>query len=271
MKKRFISIIVCLLLMLTLFPFSAGAVTNNFPSGNIDSPKNIGISITPDDTSIYSYTLGFSIPSSVAAINDEWMSWSQGKDASEMSINLEYDYKYNENGNWHYTSNWDFPDGALESIKLVDFGTNGLVYIKPATLSDISDKMSMLDANTVYFRSRFTVTFYDGANGVTVKTVSPWSETAAIGKNANAVDKNVEPPVLTKAVLKKDDIGAPYFEISNQIPDSVKTLDNNGGAINIGIEYRINGGSWKVQTGYSRLEEVFDVKTENIGLGNDIM
>ena len=269
MKKRFFSVFLSIVLVLCLFPLVASAATE-FPS-SLEAPKNIGISVLSDDkVAVYDYSIGFSIPSSIQTINDQWTSWSASKNVAELNVYLEYDYKYNENGNWHYTSAWDQPDGALESSKLTDLGTNETVYVKPDKLTDISDQMSMLDNNTVYFRCRFATTYVDNNSGKTEKMVSPWSDTSAIGKKANAVDLKVEPPVLTKAELKKDDIGAPYFEITNQIPDSVKTLDNSGGAISVSVEYSINGGEWKVQTGVDRLIELLDVKTENVGTGNTI-
>jgi hypothetical protein len=271
MKKRLVSMILCVLLLITFSP-AAMAGVNDFPKASIDAPANIGISVTSDDdTSIYSYTLGYSIPSSILALNDEWVSWSESNNADEMSINLEYDYKLNESGNWHYTTSWDLPDGALESIKQVDLGVNGTVYIKPDMLSDTSSKMNMLDTNTLYFRCRFTVTFHDNNNDVIVKSVSPWSGTTAIGKNANAAEIKIDPPVLTKVELKENDIGAPYFEVTNQISDAVKALDNSGGAINIQVDYRKNGGSWVTVTGYNRLISVFFVNPVIKGDGNDVI
>lgn len=202
MKRRFVSLVLCILLLITCSPVIM-AGTNDFPKGNIDAPKNISVSIkSSDNSTISGYTLDFSIPGTIPALNTEWASWNKSNNAENMSINLEYDYKLNEAGSWHYTGFWDFPDGAPESFKLANIGVAGEVNIKPATLSDISNEMSMLNKNTVYFRCRFTVTFYDKVNGVTVKSVSPWSESTAAkkdvasgvltkGQSGNAVTDNV--------------------------------------------------------------------------------
>lgn len=272
--KKFLSLFLCLFFISTLIPFEATGATN-IPTV-ITAPKDVAVSVSPDGDRIWNYDIGLTIPSDVLLFSgNNYQEWLDAGLMSELAVVGEFDYKYNESGNWHYDASWDTATIAPDPFNygyLVNFSNqfpNDIMYINAETLSPRVNSMSMLNENTLFFRIRFRVRYFDG-NGDYVQLISPWSETVAIGKNAEEEEINLVAPILTKAELKQESsTQLPYIEVTNNVPAGILAVDNTAGTVKIGVEVRIDGGAWKAQTGFSMLSTMFTINPDSVGMGNE--
>lgn len=275
MKKCLFSGVLWFAMLLILIPsavFASAAIPQS-----IDAPTHVAVSVSPDGDGNFSYyEIGFTATDNVVLFTTDSDAWYADNLMGNLSIFGEFDYKYNESGSWHHDASWDTAENAPDPFNCgylpeisADY-PNSLMYINPESLSPVVNNSSMLKDNTLFFRMRIVISYYD-ANGEKVKLITPWSETIAIGKNAGQEEITVEAPVLSEAELKQDaHTNAPYIEVTNQIPESVKALDNTVGTVKISVEVRINNSTWKAQTGFAHLQNVFTVTPENVGLDSDI-
>lgn len=227
MRKRFLSIALCFVMLFSLFPMSAAASTP-IPQ-SIGTPQNITVNASSDsDGHIWNYELSLTAPLNVVlfsgANKDEWYNQNL---MGNLSVCAEFDYKYNEN-DWHYNAVWDREDPAPDPFNygyLLDLSENSpelTMYINPEYLSPPIDYSSHFDHNTIYFRVRFVITYYN-AKGEMVKLISNWSETAAFGSNvgqqATAPETPVQPAFgsIKSPVKPLETIEVDYFNAPNQI------------------------------------------------------
>lgn len=265
MKKRFVSLVLCMLMVISIFPAAAGAATMADVPKSIGAPANVTVF---QDSDYPQFDIGYSA-------TDELRKLSQLFDNGEMNelglssfgVNYQIDYKYNDSGSWHYDSSWD-----EFGISPYEFGANVSATGDTAYISykdmEPADVASKLTDNTVYFRIRFIAGYYNEETGEDVRLISPWSETVSMGKDASSAKvTSVEAPTLVSAQLKKDDKGKPYFEITLKVPESVKALNNGAGSITQLTSVKKSDGSWSSESGTSAdiIQEVFTVEPEDIG------
>lgn len=269
MKKKFVSMVLSLILLMSLAPSDVFA--EEFPT-SLEAPANVGVTASIENGDIYNYKIAFSYPPTVLDISEKRSTWSKTTGHSNLQFGYEFDYKYNENGNWHHTSVWDGVNLAPEPFHrpmVVEKTKDFAAYIKAADLADVPKPGATLDNNTVYFRFRTTVAFKDpdGNKGV---LISPWSDTAAVGKNATNKELNLEAPVLTKAELMRGDSGAYLISVTCPVPDSIRAIDNSSGSVYVRSEYRVDNGQWQEISANHHLDGVFEINPENVGTGGDI-
>jgi len=227
LKRRFLSIALCFVMLFGLFPVSAAASTP-IPQ-SIDAPQNITVSASSDSEGhIWNYTISLTAPPNVAMFaggsKDQWYAEDL---MGNLSVCAEFDYKYNDN-KWHYNAAWDKEDPAPDPFNygyLSDLSEDSpelTMYINPEYLSPPIDNSSHFDHNTIYFRVRFVITYYN-AEGDFVKLTSGWSETAAFGQNAVQQTTAPETPVqpafgsIKSPVKSLETITVEYFNAPNQI------------------------------------------------------
>jgi hypothetical protein len=102
--------------------------------------------------------------------------------------------------------------------------------------------------STYYFRYRYVYEYsvYDEASDAQgfKDVVSPWSDTAAIGKEASGqAPASLEAPSNLTGELKKDENGRPYFAFTHTIPASVVEANRNVGIISV-LDWKIGNGIW---------------------------
>ncbi|WP_148265213.1 cell wall-binding repeat-containing protein [Desulfosporosinus orientis] len=276
MKKKIVSLFLCLFMVVSFFPASALAASIEEVPKSIGAPVNVGIAPYVEDGVIRWFEIGFSGDSSVRKFGE----LEENGDFEELGLNslnlaVQLDYKYNEAGSWHYESSWDEPgeapfeagcSGALNS-------DSDSMNIQGNEMDPVIESKTDLDNNTLFFRARFVLDYYNSDSGEDTELFSPWSDVVMIGKNdAQSKVTSIEAPTLVKAELKKANDGRPYFEITTKIPESVKTLNNGQGSICQYTSVRKNGGSWLNETGTSAglLQEIFEVEPEDIGGAGEV-
>ncbi|GEM_PF-3490405 len=227
MKKRFLSVALCFVILLGFFPMSAAASTP-IPQ-SIGAPQSITVNASSDsDGHIWNYEIQLTAPPNVAMFAGESKDqWYAGDLMSNLSVCAEFDYRYNDN-KWHYNTAWDREDPAPDPFNygyLSDLSEDSpdlTLYINPEYLSPHIADNSHFDHNTIYFRVRFVITYYN-AEGNFVKLTSGWSETAAFGQNAVHQESVPEAPVqpdfgsIKSPVKPMETITVEYFNAPNQI------------------------------------------------------
>ena len=111
MKKRFLSVALCFVILLGFFPMSAAASTP-IPQ-SIGAPQSITVNASSDsDGHIWNYEIQLTAPPNVAMFAGESKDqWYAGDLMSNLSVCAEFDYRYNDN-KWHYNTAWDREDPA---------------------------------------------------------------------------------------------------------------------------------------------------------------
>lgn len=282
MKKRFMAILLCILLVANLFPAAAALAESgveltpeSFPK-SIEKPTNFGVTPkilgTPlkDGRDLESFKFAFSYPEAIKFIYDNRNNKSG---VSNLVFGYEIDYKISESGSWHHTSEWDSETLAPEpyhNTMTVNASTDHEAFVKAAELEDLPGSTSaMLDSNTLYFRVRCTVSYK--IDNTKAFLISPWSETAAVGKNAQAAELKMEAPVLTEITL--DEITSGNFKgkyrlaIKFQVQDSIRAIDNSAGSVHIRKEFKVNNGEWEDINANHEIDGIFYIMPEDSSTG----
>lgn len=115
-------------------------------------------------------------------------------------------------------------------------------FIIPASIG-AGDEFNLV-AHTYYFRMRFFLSQDD----VTEFLTSAWSNTAAIGKNANAASfTSLEAPTGLKAFLKYGIDQKPYFTLTWNNPQSVVDINKSYSLI-YKVDFKVGDGKWFSET-----------------------
>jgi hypothetical protein len=277
MKKRIISLFICALLLTSVLPFSASAQSGLL--GTPTAPQNVSAYFYSWDNEtgnvLESIMLGFTVGDYLKNLNTTWdNAFQEANNVGSTLVRLQVDYKLNAGGSWQYGSSWDAdPDNAPLNYHVVDFElTTGDYLFSTEELTAIPDasSVSFMQQNTIYFRARYFVYYFDNASGQDVAAISAWSSTACVGKDAQSVTTKPEAPVLNSAELLKDEDGVPFFRVGITVTDNIKALDTTGGTTLVELSYRIDGGAWDTTAGDWLIEKTMDIKPENVGNGDEI-
>ncbi|KAB3529317.1 S-layer homology domain-containing protein [Alkaliphilus serpentinus] len=278
MKKRIFASLICVLMILALYPVDAGAITMADIPTSIGAPENVGVGVYPyypENGEIEWFEIGFSADENIQKFGDMVENGEMDKlGLNSCNLSVQLDYKYNEDGSWQYTSEWDTEGAYFEAgADSAMYSANDVYIVNGTELDPIIDNVADLQDNTFYFRARFLLSYFNSETEETIVLISPWSETVMYGKNAfNEKVTSIEAPVLKNVELKTDDYGAPYFVFTAENPDSVKKLNNSEGSITTLFQMRKTGEEWGVESGGSSgmLFEEFYQYPEDIGGMNEI-
>lgn len=272
MKKRLTAFLFCIVILTGILPVAVHAVTMEDIPESIGAPAYVGVGTYPYypyDGEIECFELEFSGDENLRRVgrmleNEEMHELG----LSSFGLSIQVDYKYNEDGKWQYSPDWD-TGGAPYQIGIginSQMNTNGY-SVNGTELVPVIDNHDDLVENTIYFRLRYVLGYYNENTGESTEIFSPWSETVMYGKNApNQKVSRIEAPVLKKVELKRDDDGAPYFEANIVIPDSIKLLNNGQGSVGIQYAVKKQGGEW-IESGTSAgmIPEISYFYPEDIG------
>ena len=215
MKRRIISVLLTMLLLIVIFP--AGAFAAEIPT-SWKAPGSLVAGVTnsyPFMTSIF-----FSVDSKLLDFIDGDLTDHDALGIDSIGHTAQIDWKLND-GNWHYTPDWDtlsgdysFDSGIYDETGYLAGETTQEVMIFDLRNGDSEETPLQtalgsamirgtdeygeenrldLENNTFYFRVRFIVDYYETDSGEEKYILSPWSETLAYGKNATAL---VNLPIL---------------------------------------------------------------------------
>ncbi len=247
MKKRIFSILLTAIMLLTMVPFVSAAST--IPT-SFKAPSSL---ITNEEE--YSTNIFFSVDSELLKFIDEEQTDHGALGISSVSHTAQIDWKLN-NGDWHYTSDWDdlsedyqYDSGIYAStgylsgyttndVSIFDLrnGDEGLTalqkmlgnaMIKGSDESGYENRLDLAN-NTFYFRVRLMVSYHVEETNESVFILSPWSEVLTYGKGATALEKptSLEKPTILNPVVGKNSDGSPKILFTAITPKQVQDASN---------------------------------------------
>ena len=113
---------------------------------------------------------------------------------------------------------------------------------------ELIDEITTFDLvnDTYYFRMRYVLLFYDDDERTPI--VSPYTEPAAIGKNAKTTAvTSLDAPKDLKVAVKKDSNDKPYFQLDWTIPESIYTANKQLPVSHV-IDFKVGDGKWLSET-----------------------
>lgn len=249
-------------MLISMVPCSASAVTlpTAFKAPGPPVAQETGCSTT----------LSFTVESDVHNFRELSSSDLDALGVSGLHVYSQVDWKLND-GQWHYSDDWD--------TLSVDYPPNSATYTRSNISYDPVTRVGILDLrdwyepiqrelgsamirgtvetenrldlknNTFYFRVRVIADYKDKESEERKSILSPWSETAAYGKNASLeIPTHLEAPVISDAKLEKDYEGRPRFTISVVNPQQVKDASTYFSSIGRGVgafyEINVNNVGW---------------------------
>lgn len=267
MKKKILSIVLICVMVLSMIPMNASA-------SSIPTSFKVPGSLTASETSQFEYctSVFFSVDSELLKFIDPEQTDHEALGIDSVSHTAQIDWKLND-GAWHYTPDWDtlsedygvdsgiyahtgyLSGETTQEVSILDLrngneGTTelqkmlGNAVIKGAA-EDGSDNRIDLKNNTLYFRVRLFVSYYDGAAGSNGYILSPWSEVLAYGKNGVSLSKPtyLEKPTISNPTVEKYQDGSPKIRFSAITPKQVQDANNyimSKNATSIAVEHQMN-------------------------------
>ncbi len=217
-RNTFIVLLICIMIF-TITGFPAAAST-------LGAPEHFGAC---------RYVVGDYFTFSAAAPDDlrELMDSSSGKAKFSGYSRVQIDYKL-DNGDWHYSSDWD--SGTTPNYVTLQFKENtnymagsraGLPTLFPNNKADFelfkSDK-NYFKSHTISFRARFALQI-DGSKDY---TFSDWSNIFVYSMDVKSdSDKLMSyAPTLQSAEVKKNSGGEPFiFVTTGRLPGSIQDMN----------------------------------------------
>ncbi len=177
----------------------------------------------------------------------------------EFSIFYELDWKIND-GPWRFNKNWDEKGGNDISNYYAEGFDSFVIGILNGIIHDERNSIDRwilpewwtgqdsydLANNTYTYRFRYVCEYEDGDGFSHV--VSPWSDTASIGKSsASQIPNNLEAPKNLVGEIKKYTDGQPYFHFTCDIPKTVEEANKLTEVKNV-IDWKIGNGKWATES-----------------------
>lgn len=273
MKRRIISVLLTMLLLIVIFP--AGVFAAEIPT-SWKAPGSLVADYTSEIT--YSTSIYFSVDSKLLDFIDDDLTDHDALGIDSIGHTAQIDWKLND-GNWHYTQDWDtlsgdysFDSGIYDETGYLDGETTQEIMIFDLRNGDSEntalqtmlgsamirgtdesgeDNRLDLENNTFYFRVRLIVDYNDSNLGEDNFILSPWSEILAYGKNATALVKPtyLETPTISNPVVGKNDDGSPKITFTVITPKQVQDANNyiqakDAADIEVQHQININGTGW---------------------------
>ncbi|MDW5299311.1 MAG: S-layer homology domain-containing protein [Sedimentibacter sp.] len=267
MKRKILSIILTFIMVLALIPLNASA--SEMPT-SWKAPGSLIVS----ETSQFEHctSLFFSVDPELLKFVDYEQTDHDALGINSVSYTAQIDWKLND-GNWHYTTDWDtiseyyeFDSGiyaetgyltgeTTNEVSILDLrnGDEGDTPIQKmlgnalirGTLDDGSDNRLDLANNTIYFRVRLYVEYYIEDSEEEGFILSPWSEVLAYGKNGVLLEKPtyLEKPTISNLAVEKYPDGSPKIRFTAITPKQVQDANNYiqaNDATSITVEHLIN-------------------------------
>ena len=263
--KKLCLFVMCLMLILPGLTYADEA--SDYPS-SLEKPA--GISVRLGARSEHGEDLPFIIrmtqPNSIMKL------------AKEDNVFFELDWKTND-GSWKFNKSWDKKND--ESLWDYYDRVFGVFYVCGYVGNIIHDERNSfdfnlvnewlkeigtydLDNNTYYYRFRYVLEIDDG-NGYS-HVVSPWSDTASIGKlSEGKIPSSLEAPKNLKAELKEDQNGKPYFHFTCEIPKSIEDVNKQIPVRNF-IDWKVGDDKWASESGAGVLNKGDYILYDNINI-----
>jgi len=234
-KSKLLAILLTLVICTSAISFTAMA-TITTPT-TIGAPEHFAAAHYNGD--YFYYTA--SAPDDIRALMDS-IAADENKTKTAMFHKLQIDYKL-DNGDWHYTSNWDVDKNLRNFIGMtfihnqsyISHERASLSYMFPddtATLKPIKDTgLDYFKSHSISFRVRFITTF----DGGSTRIYSNWSDTYVYSSSIKSdPDKLMShAPTLTSATVEKNSGGSPYLNVkTGRLPGETQDLNAmTGGAV----------------------------------------
>lgn len=279
MKRRMLTALLVLILMVTSYPMTAFAAAYT-PPASYGAPLNPGVvfngeDLLEDPTNRWSFALTVNASDEVRSLVTADVGYEEGVLQSagynSMHVYVQWDYKI-DNGKWRYELP-GYDDWAPEHDAGFDAVTG--VWATEVNCSDtdfeeifadglLPGGRTYFDNHTISFRARFDVSFYSEDSGKSYQYYSPWSSVVSYSNKQTVQDPdkliNHAPKLLT-ADLKKYSGGEPYLDMTaDKAPADIQTLNSiSAGRVFTNVWIRVNGGQWRDMGSYLWMKEKFEV------------
>lgn len=224
LMQRFLSGILIVLMFISIIPMAVYAEVE--PPTSFDAPAHFGV--------LYGGAYKFNTYISASDSMREFMKLRAEEDPENkqgFTVYYQVDYKIN-NGNWHYTSDWDSPETAPEGqnhngelvanfVNDKIYAASGSAYFSQILTSDDEETKKIQDMGWDYFKSNsftFRARFAHSFDGKTF-VLSPWSDEFVLSANVKADTNKMinHAPVLKEARIEMQG-DKPYMEIKVEKP-----------------------------------------------------
>ncbi len=273
MKRKIISAFIVTLLLLTIVP--AGVCAAKVPT-SWKAPGSLVAGIT--DLESYSTSIYFSVDSELLNFIDPDLTDHDALGIESVGHTAQIDWKLND-GDWHYTPDWDTLSGdysydsgiydqtgylaeeTTDEVTIFDLRNSSDGHTQLQTMlgdamicgsdEDGEDNRLDLENNTFYFRVRLMVDYWDSQSGETCFILSPWSEVLTYGKGAAVLQKpsSLEKPTISNPYVGKNNDGSPNITFTVITPKQVQDANNyiqanDAGSIEAQHQVNINNTGW---------------------------
>lgn len=232
--------VLTLLILVTLLVCAGSipAIAEAVPPTAFGAPEHIGVSTYYGDALYFTLTA----PEDIRTfMKERYMEDPDNK--RTLTLHFQIDYRVDQ-GDWHYSSEWDSPKTAPENPKdqlyfsfLYDayyydserWSMSSLFPDEEAFKQLMDSGWDYFGSHSMTFRIRFAETFDYGETYV----LSPWSKEYTLSSKVIADYNNLinHAPTLLSAEVKKRPDGEPYFNIqAGKVPDEVQDLNAMAGS-----------------------------------------
>lgn len=244
MKKKILTLVLVLGMIMSLFSNCLIYAENSIPT-SIEKPQDFTVRIGDQEIN-----LRWRVPQSILDLIEN----SDGGDSIFYAIDWKQD-----NGAWHFENKVpgdpSYLDGYFDpfgiffeyqgSSQVDDNNTSDTFLVAWHLYPELDTEAEFDFVNkTYYFRMRFIYEYVDENTGELKYIFSPYTDVAALGKNAsNTAITKLDAPKDLKVELKKDSNGKPYFALNWTIPESVKEA-NKSLPVYHRIDFKVGNDKW---------------------------
>lgn len=277
MKRKMLSVILALTLLVSTFTF--GALAAYAPPTTFGAPQNVGAVLTIDDDYVegsdrWDFSIGYATCDQIRGLLAAESNGSfEEAGYDSLNVYVEGDYKL-DNGKWRSElpgyDDWVSPQDtyfdAENGTWTGSYNMSDYVFDEILTDGILPGGKSYFDNHTMSFRLRFNVS-YHGEEGY--EYLSPWSSVVSYTNTQKAEDPAVlinHAPKLISVELKKNADGMPYLEfMSEKAHSDIQLLNSiSDQRIYTNVWVKVNNGQW-VDTGtYLFMLEKFTVEAKEI-------
>jgi len=219
-KSKLLTVLLTLIIFTSAIPFTAMAAVT--PPTTIGAPEHFGVFHYLGDSFVYTA----SAPDDIRAL--------MASSKTSITLKAQIDYKL-DNGDWHYTSNWDTAKTSLKNTisftynydkSYIYHGRESLSTLFPndkAIFQPIKDDGWSFN-HSISFRIRFVSSFDGGKTYV----YSNWSNTYVYSTGVKSdPDKLINhAPALTSATVVKNSGGLPFLNVkTGRLPGETQDLN----------------------------------------------
>ena len=280
MRNRITSFVLCMIMVLCIFPvttFAAGYT----PPTSYGAPQNPGVVFAGDikDTGRWGFDITIHSSDEVRSLlqadigGDDSILASSGYNS--LNVGQEWDYKI-DNGKWRseLPGYEEWVPQSYVAFNAEDGTWSSAIHAADYQFSEVfPDGIlpgggSYFDSHTIHFRAHFAVDFYNDNTSENISYKSPWSSEVSYSNSQKVEDPAKlinHAPSLLSVELKKEVDGKPYLEFTaDKAHSDIQKLNSiSDERVFTDVWIRVNGGEWVDAGDYLWMKEKFTVEAND--------